>query len=214
MSASAASRSAEARQAWNAIRQSRDLQFTPLPDWTPPPTPDWMMALARFLRDLFEPVGRALGLSWPVVEKILLVLAALGVALLLWQIGLALRARIVAMRRAPAAAPEWSPDAATARALLEEADALAETGRYDEATHLLLLRSLEHIAQQRPHAMTPASTAREIGALPFLSTPARTTFGQLAGLVEQARYALRPLGADEWRDARAAYADFAARPVA
>jgi hypothetical protein len=67
-----------------------------------------MMALARFLRDLFEPVGRALGLSWPVVEKILLVLAALGVALLLWQIGLALRARIVAMRRAPAAAPEWS----------------------------------------------------------------------------------------------------------
>lgn len=199
-------------EAWRAIRDSRDLQFAPVPDWTPPPTPDWVKVLARFLRGLFEPLGRALGLSWPVMEKILIGLLALGVALLVWQAVSALRA----MWRPPAAppAPEWTPDAHAARALLEEADRLAAAGRFDEAAHLLLLRSLEHIAAARPDALRPASTAREMAALPFLSAPARSTFGRIAALVEQGRYALRPLGPPEWHEARAAYADFAARPLA
>lgn len=207
---STAPASPQARDAWRAIRQSGDLQFAPVPNWTPAPTPDWMKALSRFLRDLFEPVGRALGLSWPVVEKLLLVLAAAGVLLLLWRIG----AWLWTIRRAPApAAPLWAPDATAARALLADADALAAQGRFDEATHLLLLRSLEHIAAARPHALTPASTAREIGAQTFLSPPARATFGHLAGLVEQGRYALRPLAAQDWQTARAAYADFAAQSL-
>ncbi|MBN9142405.1 MULTISPECIES: DUF4129 domain-containing protein [unclassified Novosphingobium] len=197
-------------QAWRAVRDARDLQFTPVPNWTPAPTPDWLKALARFLRDLFEPVGRALGMSWPVMEKILIGLLALGVALLLWRIA----ARLWAMRRAAPAAPEWSPDAAAARALLDDADALAAQGRFDEATHLLLLRSLEHIAEARPAALTPASTAREIAALSSLSAPARATFGRIAALVEQGRYALRPLEAPDWAAARAAYADFAEQRLA
>lgn len=197
-------------QAWRAIRDARDLQFTPLPNWTPAPTPDWVKALIRCLRNLFEPVGRALGLSWPVMEKILIGLLVLGLALLLWRIGVGLWA----MRRPAPAAPEFHLDAAAARALLDEADALAAQGRFDEATHLLLLRSLEHIAAARPSALTPASTAREIAALDFLSAPARATFGRIAALVEQGRYALHPLGAQDWATARAAYADFAARPLA
>lgn len=172
--------------------------------------PDWLKALARFLRDLFEPVGRALGMSWPVMEKILIGLLALGVALLLWRIA----ARLWAMRRTASPAPEWRPDAAAARALLDDADALAAQGRFDEATHLLLLRSLEHIAEARPAALTPASTAREIAALAFLSAPARATFGRIAALVEQGRYALRPLEAPDWAAARAAYADFAEQRLA
>lgn len=202
------------QQAWRAIRQSGDLQFAPVPNWAPPPTPDWLKALGRFLRGLFEPLGRALGLSWPVLEKILLGLLVLGVGLLLWRLSVALWALWMGRRPPAPAAPPWQPDAATARALLEEADLLAAQGRFDEATHLLLLRSLDHITQARPHALTPASTAREIGALSFLSAPARATFGHLAALVEQARYALRPLGAQDWQSARAAYADFAAQPLA
>lgn len=206
MSAAASDSSHRVHDAWRAIRDARDLQFAPVPNWTPPPTPDWLKALARFLRALFEPVGRALGLSWPVMEKALIGLLALGVALLLWRIGV----RLWAMRRPAPAAPEWRPDAAAARALLDDADALAAQGRFDEATHLLLLRSLEHIAEARPAALTPASTAREIAAQPFLSAPARATFGRIAALVEQARYALRPLEAQDWAAARAAYSDFAA----
>lgn len=207
MSAAAGSPPASkaAQDAWRAVRQSGDLQFAPVPDWTPAPTPDWMKAFTRFLHDLLEPVGRALGLSWPVVEKILLVLAVAGALLLLWRIG----AWLWSIRRPPApSAPAWSPDVQAARALLADADTLAAHGRFDEATHLLLLRSLDHIAATHPGALTPASTAREIGAQAFLSAPARATFGHLAGLVEQGRYALRPLGADDWQSARAAYADF------
>lgn len=194
-----------AQEAWRSVRRSGDLQFAPVPDWTPAPAPDWMKALTRFLRDLFEPVGRALGLSWPVVEKILLVLAVAGAVLLIWRVG----TWLWTLRRPPASpAPAWSPDAQAARALLADADALAAQGRFDEATHLLLLRSLDHIAAAHPGALTPASTAREIGAQTFLSATARATFGLLAGLVEQGRYALRPLGANDWQSARAAYADF------
>lgn len=200
-----------AHQAWRAVRDARDLQFTPVPNWTPAPTPDWIKALGRFLKSLFEPVGRALGVSWPVLEKVLIALLALGVALLVWRAGVWLWAR---RRSAPAAEPEWRPDAAAARALLDDADALAAHGRFDEATHLLLLRSLDHIAAARPAALTPASTAREIAALGFLSAPARATFGAIAALVEQGRYALRPLGPDDWAAARSAYHDFARHHLA
>lgn len=212
MSVSAASPATppdQAQDAWRAIRQSGDLQFAPVPDWAPPPTPDWMKALSRFLRDLFEPLGRALGLSWPVVEKILLVLLVLGVALLLWRIGVMVRRRFLRPRApGPAIDPTWRPQAHDARALLEEADALAARGCFDEAAHLLLLRSLDHIAAARPDALSPAATAREIAALAFLTGPARDGFARIAALVEQGRYALRPLCAEDWHTARAAYAGF------
>lgn len=193
------------------MRDGRDLQFAPVPDWTPAPTPDWIKALGRFLKSLFEPVGRALGVSWPVLEKVLIGLLALGVALLVWRGAVWLWGR---RRAAPTPEAEWRPDAAAARALLDDADALAAQGRFDEAAHLLLLRSLEHIAAARPAAVAPASTAREIAALDFLSAPARATFAAIAALVEQGRYALRPLGPDDWAAARRAYHDFARQPLA
>ena len=35
----------------------------------------------------------------------------------------------------------------------------------------------------------------------------------IAGLVERTRYALRPLGGEDWQKARAAYASFALEPL-
>ena len=96
-----------------------------------------------------------------------------------------------------------------ALALHDDADRLAAEGRYDEATHLLLKRSVGQIAAARPGLLEPSSTAREIAELPALSEAARGAFALIAGRVERSLFALRSLTADDWRAARAAYADFA-----
>ena len=198
---------------WQDLRGDSDIQFTPLAQPKPPETPDWLKNLLDWLGDLFSPVGRvlegigeALGMSGPVFLWLLAGIAALLLALLIWRF-----ARGVAWSRKAKAEPEpeWTPDAAEALTLLEEADRLAAEGRYDEATRLLLKRSVGQIAQSRPGLLDPSSTAREIAALEALSQAARTAFGTIAERVERSLFALRSLTADDWSAARAAYAEFA-----
>ena len=190
------------------MRASSDIQFAPLPPIQPPQTPDWLRLLGEWLRWLFEPMGRALGLSWPVLEKIFIALALLGAAFLLWRLVVQ---PLLARRRKPnpAAAEDWVPGRAHAVALLEDADRLAAEGRFGEAAHLLLQRSVHHIAVARPAWLHPASTAREIAALPQLPERARTAFAVIAARVERSLFALRELDAADWQAARGAYADFA-----
>lgn len=196
---------AEALQAWEAVRHSTDIQYAPLPPVSPPETPGWLSALGEALRKLFSPLGEAVGLSWPVVEGILIALAVLGALVLVWHMLLPLIRR---GKPAQADEPDWSPDHAKALALLEDADRLAAEGRYAEATHLLLQRSVRHIAEARPHWLLPASTAREIARLPQLPEAARAAFAVIAGRVEASRFARRALGLEDWQAARRAYADF------
>lgn len=188
------------------MRAAADIQFAPLPPVQPPQTPGWLSALGDFLRGLLSPVGEAIGLSWPVLEKVLIVLAAVGAALLLWRV---LQPLISKRRTLSEVEPEWSPDRDAALALLSDADRLAAEGRFAEAAHLLLQRSVHHIAEVRPGWLLPASTAREIAGLPQLPARARTAFAVIAGRVEASRFALRALGLADWQAARAAYADFA-----
>ena len=101
-----------------------------------------------------------------------------------------------------------------ALALLEDADALAAQGRFDEAVHLLLQRSVHHIASARPDWLSPSSTAREISLLPGLPAAARQAFLLITREVERSLYALRALAADDWHRARAAYAAFALQDLA
>jgi len=199
--------SADAAHDWQAVRDSTDIQFAPLPPVRPPETPGWLRALGEWLRDLFAPLGEALGLSWPVVEKVLIGLAVLGAVVLLWRIAATLRAA----RRMRTAIVEdhWVPGQEAALALLEDADQLAAEGRYGDAAHLLLQRSVGHIGLARPGWLVPASTAREIAALPQLPERARHAFGAIAALVEQSLFALRKLEPEDWQAARAAYAEFA-----
>ena len=110
--------------------------------------------------------------------------------------------------------PAWAPARAEAEALLADADALAAAGKFDEAAHLLLRRSVTQIAQARPDWLAPASTAREIAALRQLPETARAAFAEITARVESSRYALRPLGSADWQVARAAYADFALQRLA
>ena len=202
-----ATSTSDAARDWETVRAAGDIQFAPVQPPAPPKPPDWLLEFGRWLEHLLGPFGKQLGISWPIFEKVLIGLAAIGVAGLLWVL---LKPLIERLRnRQPAAEPEWTPDRAEALALLDDADRLAAAGNFDEATHLLLRRSVGQITAARPDLLNPASTAREIAGIAALPAAARAAFAAIATRVERSRYALRPLAADDWHAARAAYADFA-----
>lgn len=186
----------------------REIQYAPLPPYKVPRNdpPEWLVAIARFLTKLLEPLGRWLGAGWSGIEIVLVALAAIGAVWIGWT--LFQRWRLTRTLAAPAAqAPVI--DRAAALALLEDADALAAEGRFDEAVHLLLRRSVHHIAAARPDWLSPSSTAREISLIPGLPAAARQAFTLIAREVERSLYALHALAADDWHRAREAYAAFA-----
>jgi hypothetical protein len=195
---------------WKALRAATDLQFAPVrpqPPLPPHPVPEWLQGLGRLLEFIFKPLAQALGIAWPVTQWLVIGAAAAVLALLAWRLGAWLWGK--ARAQMPALAADWAPDRAEASALLEDADRLAQQGRYDEAAHLLLRRSCDQIRAAHPDWLHPASTAREIAALPALPGPARTAFAVIADRVEASRYALRTLIEADWQAARAAYAQFA-----
>ena len=193
---------------WEAVRADDTIQYAPIqmPEREPPP--EWLTAIFEFFGELLAPVGEALGMSWPVFKWVLL---ALGVALLGYLLWRLIGPALALGRRTDAdeAEPEWAPDRAAALALLEDADRLAADGRFDEATHLLLRRSIGQIAAARPDWVEPSSTARELAGLAALPDAARTAFGAIAERVERSLFALRSLSEDDWRAAREAYTEFA-----
>jgi hypothetical protein len=189
------------------MRRHDEIQFVPLdPAPVPPRRPGWFDHLMEWLAQRIAPFGQWLAAHWRTIEIVAGLAAMLVLAALAWRFwhDRERRARGDAARE-----PDWRPDAALARALLADADALAAAGRFDEAAHLLLRRSFEDIAETRPDWLIPASTAREIARLPALPDAARAAFGVIAGEVERSRYALHPLGNADWTRARAAYARFA-----
>jgi hypothetical protein len=105
--------------------------------------------------------------------------------------------------------PEWRPDAAEARVLLEDADRLAAEGRFAEAAHLLLFRSLDDIRGHRPRLIQPAVTSRELADNESLPPAARTAFSAIARVVEHSFFGGRSVDAQGYRDCRQAYEDFA-----
>ncbi|MEQ1640101.1 MAG: hypothetical protein ABL881_04770 [Novosphingobium sp.] len=201
----------DAARDWQAVHGDPSIQFIPTNVKIPPQeTPGWMKAIGEVLKFIFEPIGKALGLSWPVLQWVLIGLVVLIVLYALVRfLEPALQGRLRRSKVAAVADPGWVPDQTEALALLEDADRLAGEGKFDEATHLLLQRSVQHIAAARPAWVQKASTAREIAALDGLSEGARCTFGLIATRVERSLFALRALGAKDWQAAREAYARFA-----
>ncbi|MEE4452301.1 hypothetical protein [Novosphingobium resinovorum] len=201
-----------AAQDWKAVRDAADIQYTPLPKIKPqPPTdiPEWLKALGRLLEAIFAPIGKLLGMSWPVFQWILIGGAVLLGAFILWRLLLEPGLEAWRGRRPKAEQVHWTPNRAEAVALLEDADRLAAAGRYGEAAHLLLQRSVRQISDARPDWLNPASTAREIAVLPLLPETGRSAFAVIAQRVERAYFALRDLDAGDWTAARTAYAQFA-----
>jgi hypothetical protein len=101
------------------------------------------------------------------------------------------------------------PDAAAARSLLEEADALARQGRFAEAVHLLLFRSIEDIQERVDGGVPNSLTAREIAALGKLPARARRALAPIIQVVERSFFGGRAVEADGWQEARSSYEDFA-----
>lgn len=196
---------------WEQIRADSDIQYAPvevtqnqseMPDWLR----DILNALGEFFGAIFEPIGRFLGASWPVTKWVLVALLAAGLLYLLYTI---IEPYLIDRKSAPQDDAGWTPQHHEALALLEDADRLASEGRFDEATHLLLQRSVGQISAIHPDWVDPSSTAREIATLPALPENARNAFAIIAKRVERSLFALKRLGADDWQVARAAYADFA-----
>jgi len=124
-----------------------------------------------------------------------------------WLSRLERRAKVEAEAEADVAT--WRPEEKAARALLAEADAMAEAGNFGEAVHLLLQRGLEDIVRRRPRLLRPALTSREIAALDALPRLVRSTFTTMAAAVERSLFAGRAITRATWEEARAAYTEFA-----
>lgn len=182
------------------LRADPAIQFD-LPAARPPdPPPRWLI-------DLLEAIA-------PYLKYVAWGLIALAAGALIYVVARHLIATGLPFGRrgAPAesqAEPDWRPEAGPARQLLRDADALATAGRYAEAVHLLLHRSVEEIERRRPHLVRPALTSRDIAAASALPADARRVFSGIAAIVETSLFGGRPVDADDWRAARAAYEDFA-----
>jgi hypothetical protein len=168
-----------------------------------PPTPDWLINLLKAIGNFFEATGPAL-------------------TYILWGIGIAV-ALFIAYRLFPGfaawidarrgrvaedALPEYGQVAASAaRARLADADALAAEGRFAEAVHLLLYRSVDDIAARRPGLVKPALTSRDLAASRDLPGIARTAFSRIARAVEVSLFGGQAVDANVWGECRAAYAE-------
>ncbi|MDJ0641903.1 MAG: hypothetical protein QNJ15_03715 [Erythrobacter sp.] len=201
-------------EGWQELRNDPDIQFEriEIPE-QPPREPNWferfLQDMVEFFAELLSPVGRALGISWPVLQWILLGLLALFVLYLIYRLVDPGWFRKSDASDQGAEEESWAPDREESKALLEDADRLAAEGRFDEATHLLLKRSVVQIAAARPDWVEPSSTARELAALPALSDGARNAFRTISERVERSLFALRSLDRSDWEAARSAYAQFA-----
>jgi len=193
--------------AWAAVRADGSIQFAPVAARPPPETPEWLLALGRLLERLMRPLGDLLGLDWRWLVWTLAAFAAAGALWLAWS--LVVRPLLARGRATASESEAWSPDRDAALALLEDADRLAAQGRFGEAAHMLLQRSVGQIALAQPDWLSPASTAREIGVLAALPDRARAAFVAITEVVERSLFALRGAGESDWRRARDAYADFA-----
>jgi hypothetical protein len=210
------------RRAWRALRGDGGVQFDLTPAVPAPQAPAWLRTLGHWVADVFRPIGRAL--SWitsqmpeaPYARILLWAVLIAGALALLWMGVQRFRTgewRLPFWRRrgdgAVEAEEEWVPEAAPARAWLEEADVLASRGEFAEAVHHLLRRSIDDIAWRKPQLVRPALTSRDIAAADGIPAQARSLFRPIVAIVERSLFGGRPVSADDWSATRAAYADFA-----
>ena len=182
------------------LLQDHSLQFNFAARPQPKP-PDWLKPLAEFLKAIA-----------PLLQWVFWIAGALAVGAIVLFIGRELIRLRWPQRRKPNAAPaaeDWRPEPAMARALLDEADRLADEGRFAEAAHLLLHRSIEEIDGRRPRAVRPALTARDIARLETLPAAARAPFQAIAEVVERSFFGGRDVDASAFAACRRAYEAFA-----
>ena len=184
--------------AHRALLQTHGLQLDFKAAPQPPEPPGWLVDLLRGLAQM-GPVFRFV--FWG------------GLALAVLMIGVFIYREVVASRFKAAekttAQADWRPEPEQARALLEAADRLAAEGKFAEAIHLLLFRSIDDLAGRRPGVVRPALTSRDIAELPQLPENARGAFASIARRVEMSFFGGRGAGPEDFGGARGVYEAFA-----
>ncbi|MDB5437774.1 MAG: hypothetical protein JWM33_201 [Caulobacteraceae bacterium] len=178
----------------------KSLQFDFPPAPAPAQPPEWLKALIRLL-DQAAP-----GFKW-VMWGLLALIAALILFLVIREV-IALRWSRKAKAK-PAPTPDWAPDHAKAKALLQDADALAASGDYAGAARALLHRSIDDLDQRRGGVVRPSLTSRDIARLDALPQTAKPAFGLIAEVVERSLFGGAGVEAADFARCRAAYEAFA-----
>ncbi len=93
---------------------------------------------------------------------------------------------------------------------LDDADVLANDGRYSEAIHALLLRTLQELVRASSVRVSPAHTSREILARVPLLTDSRDALSGLITAVELTFFGGDVASADDFARCRAQFQVFAA----
>ncbi len=198
--------------AFRALKRDEKLQFDlPIPvphaPAPPPKTPAWMDVVFGFFEKIFAFLA-------PFLPWIFYGLLGLAVAAVLYFI---LRDVIgrkfpqssekVAVEEPPA--PLYAPTSEEARVLLKTVDALAAEGRFEEAVHTLLFRSIQDIDLKRPNRIRRSLTSREISQLDILTEETRVAFVLIGRVVENSFFGGRKLGQSDFQNCRDAYEQFA-----
>ncbi|MEO1323600.1 MAG: hypothetical protein AAFV59_11400 [Pseudomonadota bacterium] len=161
----------------------------------------------RAIAQFFEAIGGVLGYMLAAI----IVVAILAGLYMVFGESLSFRRRQTEKTAAPdiSSVPDLRPEAKRARALLEDADALAAEGRFAEAVHLLLFRSIDEIQEQKSGIIGRSLTAREIGALGVLPDWIRQALLPIIRIVERSFFGGQDVTETGWREARASYETFA-----
>lgn len=203
-----------AKKLIDAVNTKHDIQTsfvsTPKPD---PHANDFWRHVFEGVGHFFEAVGKVFAPLGPILPYLLYLLGFCALALLLSPVvRLFLTTRFERLftghnLKADAA---WRPTREAVVALLHDIDALAARGEYDEAVHLLLVRSVADINAYRPDLVRPHVSAREICSHPLLPEGARPAFVRIVGWVEKSYFAGMAVGKAGFDACRQAYVDFVA----
>jgi hypothetical protein len=188
-------------RAHDVLLRHTDLQFD-FPRFELPQPPGWLIWLGHWLERLA-----------PVFNILFWVVGAVALAAVLYYLGRYLiRLRFpekLKVQDIRSAMEEWRPTMAQAQALLGDADTLANEGKYGEAVHLLLLRSIEDFERFRPRVVKRSHTAREIEQLGAMPMTVRAAFAGIMEVVEKSLFGDYQVTRADWERCRAEYERFA-----
>ncbi len=205
---------AEAKRLIAQVNGSHDLQTT----FTAMPKPDlkaleFWNKVFRNIGDFFEKIAHVFKPLGPFMPYILGALAIALIALLLSpfvRMMITSRFQRLFQRDHLRADAPWRPTREAVVALLGDIDKLAAIGDYDEAVHLLLVRSVADINAFRPDLVRKHYSARDIRSHPLLPEAARPAFTEIVRCVEKSYFAGIAATKADFEACRAAYTAFIA----
>lgn len=198
-------------ESFRELKRDSSLQFElppAEPKEVPNPPPGWLQAILDFLAAIFGFIGIFL----PFIFYGLLALAVLAILYFVMREVVDVRWGKKKLKTEPVKKvekPLYAPTSDEARVLLETVDALAAAGKYGEAVHTLLFRSIQDIDLKRPNTIRRSLTSREIAGLDILTPATRDAFSLIGRVVENSYFGGHPIGQPDFEKCREAYVQFA-----